>query len=108
MSFTIPSHKLAILSETTCKNPSKTLKLTDFLYKFELDNEKIFIRRNRELGNPFIVLLVKNITHKDKNTFEVERKVLRTPESITFSSLNFPLRYQEQIQVKINFFEQGE
>jgi hypothetical protein len=33
---------------------NKKLKLTVFLYKLELNNEKIFIRRNRELGNPLL------------------------------------------------------
>jgi len=87
----------------------KTLKLTDFLYKFELNNEKIFIRRNRELGNPFIVLLVKNIIHKDKNTFEVERKVLRTPGIHYLFFTEFPPQISRtNFRLKINFFEQGE
>jgi len=63
----------------------------------ELNNEKIFIRRNRKLGNPLFVLLIKNIVYKDKNTYNIERKGLRTSEFITFSSPYFLIRYQKQI-----------
>jgi len=50
--------KIRPLKRPRTKNQKKSIRNRNFCLKLKADNEKIFIRRNREIGSPSVNFLI--------------------------------------------------